>query len=336
MSSNYDYSLSTEDNYGTFAPAVTSGNAFVGKFAKFRENLDYEYHKHYCAARQLVQDEIMEQFTKTLIVDSAAKISCTSPLQNWLVFTAGVMGAGKSHTLKALHRHNIIALESFVRVDPDDIRALLPEFKEYTQRDFSSAGKLTQKEVGYLSEVLTLYALSEGKNILIDGSLRNAPWHKMYIQQVRDQYKGIKIAIMHVTASESTVLARCKRREAVTGRHVPEELIRATTDQLPISIFALAPYVDAVITLENEDKEPEKDSDLKTQEPPPPSYCAKFMGLESSDLPRIVESEVLTRYIAGEVVPLSLTDAPKNVEELMSYFVMSCAPTVLHSKRKRE
>lgn len=335
MATDYDYSLSTEDNYGkTREPSSILSEVFVGKFAKFREKLDYEYHKYYSAERQLVQDRILDRFTQTIVVDEVNNISCTSPDQNWLVFTAGVMGAGKSHTLKALHRHHIFPLDSFVRVDPDDIRHLLPEFKEYTVRDYSTAGKLTQKEVGYLSEVLTLYALSEGKNVLVDGSLRNADWHKMYIQSVRDEYPGIKIAIIHVTASEDTVLERCKCREAVTGRHVPEDLIRSTMDQLPLSIFKLAPYVDAIITLENENRglsSTQTNGDAKSE-----SKTGHGSVLHNyEDLPKIIPSPILSRYLPGEPVPPSLTDTPSTMDELMAYFVMSCAVVPANNSKIR-
>lgn len=299
----FNFSLSTEDNHGADEPAAV-GKVFVGKYAKFREKLDYSYHKYYSPRRQVIQDDIMDHFTSTIVVDSDSETTCAAPRQNWLVFTGGVMGAGKSHTLKALHHHSIFPLHSFVRVDPDDIRALLPEYKEYIQRDFSTAGRLTQKEVGYLSEVLTLYALDDGKNVLVDGSLRNADWHRMYIQDVRDQFQGIRIAIIHVFASESTVLARCKRREAITGRHVPEDLIRDTMLQLPTCIYKLAPYVDCVISLENEGGEDN----------------------QGSDLPTVVESPILAQFGPGEVVPASLASppAPMTLAELAAYFVMTC------------
>jgi len=41
---------------------------------------------------------------------------------NWLVFTAGCMGAGKGHTLQHLQREGLFPLNAFVRVDPDVLR----------------------------------------------------------------------------------------------------------------------------------------------------------------------------------------------------------------------
>ena len=52
-----------------------------------------------------------------------------------------------------LDSNGLFPLKTFVKVDPDSLRALLPENDEYCRRDPDRAGRLTQKEVGYVSEV---------------------------------------------------------------------------------------------------------------------------------------------------------------------------------------
>jgi hypothetical protein len=68
-------------------------------------------------------------------------------------------------------------LESFVTVDPDEIRRRLPEFLGYIQRSPEKAGELTRKEAGMMAEILTISALEQGMNVLVDGSLKDAAWH---------------------------------------------------------------------------------------------------------------------------------------------------------------
>jgi hypothetical protein len=51
----------------------------------------------------------------------------------------------------------------------------------YINRDPKTAGYLTQKEVGYICEVLTISGLEKGKNVLVDGSLRDASWYYNHI-----------------------------------------------------------------------------------------------------------------------------------------------------------
>ena len=54
-----------------------------------------------------------------------------APAQPWAVFTAGCMGAGKTHVMQLLDKHGLLPLRSFVRIDLDRIRAQLPETKTY-------------------------------------------------------------------------------------------------------------------------------------------------------------------------------------------------------------
>ena len=73
---------------------------------------------------------------------------CTAPTEPWIVFTAGAMGAGKSHTIHKLKEMNHFPLLAFVKVDPDEIRRDLPEFSEYLEENPLMAGYLTKKEAG--------------------------------------------------------------------------------------------------------------------------------------------------------------------------------------------
>jgi hypothetical protein len=141
-----DYSRSTEENY-------SDDNAeFVGEYKSLREGLDYSYHKHYSVDRQLFQDKLITNLCNAVIYDSDG-IVCDRPKENWIVFTAGAMGSGKSHTLSYLSSRGLFPLWSFVRVDFDRLRECLPELSEYQRRDNSTAGDMTQKEVGYIAEV---------------------------------------------------------------------------------------------------------------------------------------------------------------------------------------
>jgi predicted ABC-type ATPase len=253
--SSYDYSKSTEENYMHIGDTPPS---FTGTFAKERSQIDYTFHKHYNIDRQLLQDHIMEKFLQTTIryVIDDEEIICDRPKQPWLVFTAGCMGAGKGHTIKWLADKELFPLKAFVQVDADALRELLPEFKEYNKIDETKAGYNTQKEVGYISELLTLDGLDKGKNVLVDGSLRDAEWYSKYIKDIRLQFPHINIGILYVTATKDTILQRAADRAKETGRVVPEEVILSTLRKIPESIRILSPLVDFLATFENEDDEP--------------------------------------------------------------------------------
>ena len=127
------------------------------------------------------------------------------------------MGAGKSYTIRHLAQKGRFPLESFVQVDPDEVRRLLPEFKHYLENEPQNAGDLTRKEAGYISEILTLAALKSGRNVLVDGSLRDSDWYKGYFDSLRNRYgkKGLRIGILHITAPREAVFKRAEVRAIV-------------------------------------------------------------------------------------------------------------------------
>ena len=139
----------------------------------------------------------------------------------------------------------------------------------------ATAGSLTHKESGYIAELLTLQALELGKNVVVDGSLRDAEWHATYFEKLRESYSGatthstidsqllphftrhtphatrhtphsidIRIAILHVTASPEEVLKRAARRAATTKRVIPRGTLLSTIDQVPHAVRTLTPLAE--------------------------------------------------------------------------------------------
>jgi hypothetical protein len=149
-----------------------------------------------------------------------------------------------------------------VRGDIDAVRTLLPEWGGYSKRDPLTAGRKTQKESSYITEVMTLQALEKGQNVLVDSSLKDAKWHEMYFSNLRQLFPKLKIGIFCVNAKDETVLQRARKRGAITGRVVPEDVLLSSISVIPISFAYLAPFSDLVVVFENEDNEPLKISHL--------------------------------------------------------------------------
>jgi hypothetical protein len=133
---------------------------FYGTYSHIRKSLDYDYHANYTFERQKLQDAIItDMLDSAIIYDVDGKLG-TVPTEPWIVFTAGAMGAGKSYTMSSLVERGRFPLTAFVIVDPDEIRRLLPEFHMYIDENPELAGELTRKEAGFISEILTLAAVS--------------------------------------------------------------------------------------------------------------------------------------------------------------------------------
>lgn len=252
LPNDYDYSWSTEDNY----VASPGDEKHFGKYVEFRKMIDYTYHRFYRKERQLLQDSIVTEFLHhpVTVRDSFINITCETPVNNWVVYTAGCMGAGKSHTMKWLQNNSYFPLDSFVYVDPDRIRYRLPEMKRYVEIDANTSGLLTHKESGLIAEILTKAALQQGKNILIDGSLRDSEWNLKQFKEFNRS--GKKIAIIHVHASRATENERAARRAKTTGRVVPQDKMQETAELLPKSLEILRPHANFFASIENEGPEP--------------------------------------------------------------------------------
>lgn len=259
----FDYSVSTMDNF------ADSKARFVGKYGNLRSHLDYSYHKLISEERQILHDSIIDQFQSTIIYDG--EYMCEKPTVNWIVFTAGPMGSGKTYTLSWLSENKYFPLEAFVRVDPDILRDMLPETSEYFRRNPNTAGALTQREVGYISEVMTLDALMNGKNVIVDGSLRHVDWYASYIDSLRKRFPILKIAIMEVSAPAKTTLSRALKRAEISGRVVPVHVLEESIRQVPLAVAQLKPLADYTCTLRNDDcvtaADASGESEVKCSEP---------------------------------------------------------------------
>lgn len=225
----YNLSQSTEENY------ASPTQEFHGNFMDIRKGLDYSYHANYTPQRQHLQDSILNYLlsskhpisipkdptslystnTTTTSDDGRSNTkstTCLTPVNPWIVFTAGAMGSGKSYTIRKLYNQDRFPLETFVTVDPDEIRRLLPEFEWYLEHDPAVAGEATRKEAGLLAEILTQIALRYGRNVLVDGSLNDAEWYHDYFQDLRRDYGkyGLRIGILHITAPRDAVFERAE------------------------------------------------------------------------------------------------------------------------------
>jgi len=251
---SYNLDRSTEENYQILSYNYTS---CTGPYSSIRSTLDYSYHSHYQPQRQRVQDAIVSHLlNRTTITCSTTGRSCSTPHGgNWIVFTAGVFGAGKTHTLRILSEKDRFPLAGFVAVDPDEIRRHLPEFRYYVEHDAEGAGEMTRKEAGLMSEILTEAALRQGRNVLVDGSLRDHEWYGEHFDDLRDMHPNLKIAILHVAAPISSIFANVRARSKVTGRVVPKEKIEMALEAVPRSVKLLGPLADFFCELWNSPEE---------------------------------------------------------------------------------
>lgn len=258
---NYDWTKSTAENY------QCSDCNFIGEFKHLRKSLDHNFHVRYNFERQLFQDRVVNYYIGLKSAwnrpawNNASKYRATVMKQQdpeqarmpsnlrdpqnppFVLFTAGAMGAGKSHTLRWLAETTEFPLQAAVFVDIDRIREHFPEMDEYRRRWAPTCGTLTHKEAGYISELIWSAALENGQDVIIDSSLRDLSWWTSVINDVRRNHSSYSIGLLQVVADTMTIFQRQHQRAQSTGRMVPFSTMMDSIRQTPISVSALRPRV---------------------------------------------------------------------------------------------
>ena len=81
--------------------------------------------------------------------------------------------------------------------------------------------------------------MESGKNVLVDESLRDSDWCKLYFQILRAKYVNLKIAILHIVAPREAVLKRASDRAKKIGRVIPVKTPEMALEQVPRSVKIL-------------------------------------------------------------------------------------------------
>lgn len=166
-------------------------HSFSGAFEAARQKLDYSYHRHPAAKRQILQDAILSQVMQSE-KESAPAAAAAADKRPWLVFSAGPMGVGKSYALSKLHSVGYFPLDQFIKVDPDMLKSEIPEFPGYMEENPDSAATLLHGESTQMADILFYHTLDNHCNVLVDGSLRDVDWYSSLIQEtIRTNYTPI-------------------------------------------------------------------------------------------------------------------------------------------------
>jgi predicted ABC-type ATPase len=189
-----------------------------------------------------------------------------------ILFTAGAPGSGKSTALSKLTDQGLFNKSDFVVIDQDEIRLKLPEYNQWNDKlkQFENEAKekgikwdpriqarssaLTQAEATYICDLLFERAAALGKNIIKDGTLRNAPFFAKVINQIRNENQHkYEIGIVHIDVSEAKARERIKSRAEETGRDISESFFKSSSpERITDSSQKLKKLADFYVQLDNE------------------------------------------------------------------------------------
>lgn len=174
---DYDWGDSTQANYAV--EARNEGDCdhghhgeykhirgHVGLYKDIRDERNHTYHRCYTPERQTWQDNQVAELVEF-------KRGHEKP---WLIYTAGGMGVGKGHVLDVLKKKRAVAFNRLLIVNPDDFKAMMPEFQVYADGELDS-GSQTHKESSIMQEIAFERGLERGSHMLEDGSLQDELWY---------------------------------------------------------------------------------------------------------------------------------------------------------------
>ena len=157
---------------------------------------------------------------KKKIVDHfASDVVCPPSEEPFSIFMAGSPGAGKTESSVAIVEMLKKRGDGIVRIDPDEIRKLIPQ---YTGRNTDVV-----KGASFLAvEKLYDYVLKTGKSMILDSTF--TPYKKIEGNVRRSVAKGRTIAIIYIDQDPLVAWHFTKEREKIEGRSIPRDFFIRT------------------------------------------------------------------------------------------------------------
>lgn len=179
--------------------------------------------KQYKAERKKLHDEILNELDNARAVPNLGE-------KPTIILLGGAPGSGKSQAiLKKLDT------EKFVVLDSDNIKSKLPEYNGLN-------ASLLHEESSDLFDAATHKALEQGKNIILDATLKNTEKAKKKIELYKQLGYTVKLYATNVPTNVS--LTRATDRFLKSGRYVPLNYISENVDRINQSVSDVAPFTD--------------------------------------------------------------------------------------------
>jgi predicted ABC-type ATPase len=159
------------------------------------------------------------------------------------IVLVGGPGSGKSEGKKDVIRKIKKTIKDFVNIDPDEILTTLFENKNECR-----------KEVNIINDQSYEMSISQGKNIIFDGTGKDFDWYSANVlKRLKDS--GYKVSLVIVMNNVEIVLERIKKRAEETGRDVPVEYTQSVYDALsnaiPRYLSLDCTYADSIYLYDN-------------------------------------------------------------------------------------
>ena len=218
-----------EKSFQNFSATVSLAKEIAAKYAKeaaasvdkLTNSTDPEY-----GTDKLYQDrdgnynEERTAFHEKIVSD---KLSQGSTNLGTSFFLGGAPATGKSSLEKS---GQVTYPEGILRVDPDGIKAELPEYKLMADNKMSKAASLVHEESSKITKDVVNNAAANKLDAVID-TVGDGSFEKVAEKAKQQRDAGKKVVAHYVTTDVATSLSREADRAQRTGRKVPDDYIKS-------------------------------------------------------------------------------------------------------------
>jgi predicted ABC-type ATPase len=211
---------------------------------------EHTWHKHFN------QDPYMDERGYEIIVNPERKVlhdqirgeffdavpSVESGAQPIAILTMGGPASGKSSAVGNVDK------AKFVVCNPDEVRERLPEYQDAIDvngtygASAKNAATMTQGEASFITRQIRRDAIDQRKNVLIDGSGKDAGEYETLIRDLKAKGYYVKLVATDLDADEAA--ERAKWRAEETGRWVPREYSDKVYDVVPKNFMQISRLAD--------------------------------------------------------------------------------------------
>ena len=204
------------------------------------KDLSLKTNGQYTLARKKLHKKIINEFKESAV--------CITKGQPIAILMGGSPASGKSSFLKKYRP--FLLQEEILKVDADEIRAKLPEYKGYNATQTHQETKdivntlISDRNIGVPCDFDLIY----------DGTMNNVRSYKPLIELLRSRNYKIFIVYMDKVPKE-VVVERMKNRYRDTGRFVPIEVIDDFFQKGKSAFEELKPLVDGYLVIDGSNRE---------------------------------------------------------------------------------
>jgi predicted ABC-type ATPase len=204
------------------------------------KDLNLKPNGEYTISRKKLHKKIINEFKENAV--------CITKGQPRAILMGGSPASGKSSFLKKYRP--FLLQEEILKVDADEIRAKLPEYKGYNATQTHQETKdivttlISDRNIGVPCDFDLIY----------DGTMNNVRSYKPLIELLRSRNYKIFIVYMDKVPKE-VVVERMKKRYQDTGRFVPVEVVEDFFQKGKSAFEELKPLVDGYLVIDGSNRD---------------------------------------------------------------------------------